>query len=164
MAISEVNFPKFSTNNSYYPLINNSIALEYVSEMEAQCLPGLATCAPFEDGHYADCIAVELPCAAVDNNFSQYYPSNYSTHDIRQPATRGFPPKTYIKYLQDPEIMKRIGTNVTYSECSDDVANTIDNLDDGDSLLAHPYSDIPSNIAQEYARTCPLSPKSFNPV
>ncbi|KAL7936598.1 Alpha/Beta hydrolase protein [Trichoderma chlorosporum] len=130
-AIAATNFPRFSTNNSYYPLINNSIALEYVSQIESQCLPGLSTCAPFEDGHYDDCIAAEGPCAAVENNFSQFYLTNYSTHDIRQLAPGHFPPETYVTYLQDPTIMKKIGVNVIYSECSNDVANDIDNLDDG---------------------------------
>jgi carboxypeptidase D len=145
-------------------LINNSIALEYVSEIESQCLPGVSKCSPFEDGHFDDCIAVDSPCLAVDNKFGQFFLTNYSTHDIRQPAPGNFPPTTYITYLQDPAIMKKIGVNVTYSECSSDVANNIDNLDDGNSLLLYPYFDIASNIVQDYARTCPLSPKSFNPA
>lgn len=31
--------------------------------------------------------------------------------------------------------MKKIGVNVTYTDCSSDVANNIDNLDDGNSLI-----------------------------
>ncbi|KAL5085367.1 hypothetical protein Trisim1_010592 [Trichoderma cf. simile WF8] len=129
--IAETNFPKFSTNNSYYPLISNSNALEYISEIESQCLPGVSKCSPFEDGHFDDCVAAFSPCSAVDNKFGQFFLTNYSTHDIRQPAPGNFPPATYITYLQDPAIMKKIGVNVTYSECSSDVANNIDNLDDG---------------------------------
>ncbi|KAK0760881.1 hypothetical protein N5P37_005820 [Trichoderma harzianum] len=128
--IAETNFPKFSTNNNYYPLINNSNALEYISEIESQCLPGVSKCSPFEDGHFDDCVAAFLPCVAIDNKFGQFFLTNYSTHDIRQPAPGNFPPATYITYLQGPAIMKKIGVNVTYSECSSDVANNIDNLDD----------------------------------
>jgi hypothetical protein len=117
--IQEREFISFSVNNTYFPLINETIADEYMADYKATCLPALEKCTVIE-GDVPDCSAGRNACNVVDIKYGSYYP-DVDFYDIRQPESAPFPPSTYISYLQDPAIMKAIGAKVVYSECSDAV-------------------------------------------
>ncbi|TVY67495.1 Carboxypeptidase S1 [Lachnellula suecica] len=117
--IQEKEFINFSVNNSYYPLINQSIADEYLAAYYKGCLPYLQECTAVT-GEDTVCSNARTQCGTVDNSFSSYYP-DIDFYDIRQPSSAPFPPETYVNYLSDPAIMKAIGAKTNYSECTDSV-------------------------------------------
>ena len=45
----------------------------------------------------------------------------YDLYDLRQNASALFPPAYYMKYLADPSVLKKIGAEIPYSECSGQV-------------------------------------------
>ncbi|TVY39421.1 Carboxypeptidase [Lachnellula occidentalis] len=115
--IQEREYISFSANNTYYPLINTSIADAYMANYTAICLPALLTCNSTTE-ETPQCFSAHEQCNDVDNSFSAYYP-DIDPYDIRQPASAPFPPETYVNYLNSPAVLKAIGAKVTYSECSD---------------------------------------------
>jgi carboxypeptidase D len=117
--IQEREFIDFSRNNSYYPLINDTIYTEYMQAYETGCLPGLENCTS-TTGEVPQCFSAHEACGNVDNAFSVYYP-NIDYYDIRQSNLSLYPPETYAKYLSDPAVMKAIGAKSTYVECSNPV-------------------------------------------
>lgn len=118
--IQEREFISFSVNNSYYPLINKTIAGQYLADYKKTCLPALEKCTAIE-GDVPDCYAGRNACSVVDTKYGAYYSEDFDYYDIRQPASSLFPPETYVAYLQDPTIQKAIGAKVRYEECSDAV-------------------------------------------
>lgn len=116
--IQEREFINFSVNNSYYPLINQTIADEYMADFKNTSLPALEKCTTIE-GDDADCSAADAASGYVSYKYGAYYSDDFDYYDIRQPASAPFPPETYVAYLQDPAITKRIGAKAVYSECSD---------------------------------------------
>lgn len=46
---------------------------------------------------------------------------DYDPYDLRQNASALFPPAYYTKYLADPSVLKKIGAEAPYRECSDQV-------------------------------------------
>lgn len=117
--IQEREFIDFSLHNSYYPLINETIYKEYMQAYETGCLPGLQNCTS-TTGEIPQCYNAHQACGNVDNAFSVYYP-NIDYYDIRQTNLSLYPPETYVNYLSDPAVMKAIGAESTYVECSDPV-------------------------------------------
>ncbi|KAE8444100.1 hypothetical protein EG329_000882 [Mollisiaceae sp. DMI_Dod_QoI] len=128
--IQEREFISFSANNTYYPLINKSIADAYMANYTEYCLPALLPCNS-TTLTLAACQNASNACDTVDMAFGTYFPTDFDNYDIRQPASSPFPPETYANYLQDPEIMKRIGARANYSECSDDAGNPFGVFGDG---------------------------------
>lgn len=118
--IQEREFINFSVNNSYYPLINQTIADEYMAEYQNTSLPALEKCTSIA-GEVPECYAARAACIYVDDKYGAYYSDDFDYYDIRQPASAPFPPETYVTYLSDPEIMKKIGAKVQYQECPDAV-------------------------------------------
>ncbi|KAH6666764.1 putative carboxypeptidase S1 [Halenospora varia] len=114
--IQEREFISFSVNNSYFPLINSSIAASYLSDYYSTCLPPSEKCTS-TTGQNAECSAARAACGVVDDKYSVFYP-NLDEYDIRQPASSPFPPQTYMTYLSDPSIMKAIGAKINYTMCS----------------------------------------------
>lgn len=56
--------------------------------------------------------------------------------DLRQNASALFPPEYYVAYLQNPEVMARIGAEVQYQECSYPVDDEFERTgDDARTLL-----------------------------
>ena len=47
------------------------------------------------------------------------YSSDFDVYDIRKGSDDTFPLETYQAYLEDPSVMKAIGANIAYLECSD---------------------------------------------
>ena len=47
------------------------------------------------------------------------YSSDFDVYDIRNSSDDTFPLETYQAYLEDPSVMKAIGANIEYLECSD---------------------------------------------
>ncbi|TVY52988.1 Carboxypeptidase S1 [Lachnellula cervina] len=117
--IQEREYISFSVNNTYYPLINTSIADAYVANYTATCLPALLACNSTTE-ETPQCHNAEQQCNTVDSSFSAYYP-DFDPYDIRQPGSAPFPPETYVNYLNDPAVLKAIGAKTNYSECSDAV-------------------------------------------
>ena len=72
--IQEREFIDFSRNNSYYPLINDTIYTEYMAAYETGCLPPLENCTS-TTGEIPQCYAAHEACGNVDNAFSVYYPN-----------------------------------------------------------------------------------------
>lgn len=135
--IQEREYINFSVNNSYYPLINQTIADDYMAEYLNTSLPALKKCTTVE-GDVPDCYAARAACIEVDNKYGVYYSDDFDYYDIRQPASAPFPPETYVTYLQDPAIMKKIGAKVLYDECPD--APHVPFSANGDSTSHHPLS------------------------
>jgi hypothetical protein len=100
-----------SRNNSYYPLINDTIYTEYMQVYETGCLPALEKYTQFHNAT-TQCYNVHEACGTVDNAFSVYYP-NIDYYDLSQTNLSLYPPKTYVSYLSDPAVMKAIGTKST---------------------------------------------------
>ncbi|PCH41066.1 alpha/beta-hydrolase [Wolfiporia cocos MD-104 SS10] len=50
--------------------------------------------------------------------------------DLRQNSSALFPPEYYVTYLQDPEVMKAIGAESNYVECSDPVDSEFERTGD----------------------------------
>lgn len=139
--IQEREFISFSVNNSYYPLINESIADAYLADYNAISLPALEKCTQI-DGDVEDCFAGRAAIIQVDNKWGAYYPS-YDFYDIRQTTTPYFPPETYSEYLNDPAVQKAIGAKVAYTDCSDAAEAPFGK--DGDSMC--PETRLPMNCA-----------------
>ncbi|KAF4620113.1 hypothetical protein G7Y89_g14707 [Cudoniella acicularis] len=145
--IQEREFISFSQNNSYFPLINATIAADYMADYNIGCLAPLENCNA-TTGENAECFAGQEGCNTVDNKYSVYYP-NVDAYDIRQPGNGTFPPETYVNYLTDPKIMKAIGAKVTYSKCSKAASSPFGADSDGERSF------IPtlSNLVQSGLRT-----------
>jgi carboxypeptidase D len=105
-------------NNSYYPLINETIADEYMADYKA-IIPILEKCHQI-DGDAPDCSAAGTAVEGVDSTYGGYYP-DFDYYDIRAPSDDPFPPATYISYLNDPAVMKAIGANpdIVFTDCSE---------------------------------------------
>ena len=131
--IQEREFIDFSRNNSYYPLINDTIYTEYMQGYETTCLPALEKCTS-TTGEVSECYNAEVACGNNDNAFAIYYP-NIDYYDIRQSNLSLYPPETYVNYLSDPAVMKAIGAKSTYIECSDPVDLPFFHYGDGKSAI-----------------------------
>ena len=117
--IQEREYVSFSRNNSYFPLINDSIANSYLTEIKATCLPALKQCTS-TTGEQMQCHDAQTACNTIDSKYAAYYP-DVDPYDIRQPGSSPFPPETYVTYLSNPDILKKIGAKQNYTECSDAV-------------------------------------------
>lgn len=120
VVIQERTWVSFSVNNSYYPLINQSIADSYIHDYDL-IKSTLEKCGAIE-GDDADCVTARTAYVGIETNYSVYYP-DFNGYDIRLPSNATYPPDTYIDYLHDPAIKKAIGANpnVVFAACSDDV-------------------------------------------
>lgn len=120
-------------NNSYFPLINQSVADAYLKDYYDGCLPYLKQCTAVT-GEDEICSNARTQCGKVDSSYSSYYP-DVDFYDIRQPGSAPFPPETYVNYLADPAVMKAIGAKSNYSECTDSVDVLFGTTGDGKSRI-----------------------------
>jgi hypothetical protein len=127
--IQEREFISFSVNNTYFPLINSSIAASYLADYYSTCLPAQEKCTSIT-GELAACSAARKACGDMDDTYSAFYP-DIDSYDIRQPGSSPFPPQTYVAFLSDPNIMKAIGAKTNYSSCSDAAGDPFDASADG---------------------------------
>jgi hypothetical protein len=47
--------------------------------------------------------------------------ADFNVYDIRKPLDDEGPPSNYLKYLQNPHVLKAIGTRKSFAECSNEV-------------------------------------------
>lgn len=127
--IQEREFISFSVNNTYFPLINDSIAASYLADYYSTCLPAQEKCTSVT-GKLAACKAARTACGNMDDTYSAFYP-DIDSYDIRQPGSSPFPPQTYVEFLSDPSIMKAIGAKINYTSCSDAASDPFDASADG---------------------------------
>ncbi|TQN65798.1 Carboxypeptidase S1, partial [Colletotrichum shisoi] len=106
---------EYAVNNTYNKIIDQSTHDEIVKLYEKDCKPAIAKCTEIE-GQDEACVeadttcynAVEAPIEAV---------KTFNVYDVRAKDDK-FPPNTYAKYLQKPEVVKAIGANSSYQECA----------------------------------------------
>ncbi|KAG1881409.1 Alpha/Beta hydrolase protein [Suillus tomentosus] len=127
-------------NNGWYdPLIQNIAYLDFVTYA-----PGYGQLQPddvlknISDSLYGPdgCVAQENACYAAGtstksnkicrdadnycgNNVYTPAAGDYDGYDIRQNSSGLFPPEYYVHYLHKEDVMKKIGAQVKYEECSD---------------------------------------------
>ncbi|ORY70308.1 carboxypeptidase S1 [Pseudomassariella vexata] len=114
--IQERAYIDYALNNSYRPLINESVADSLYDIYETKCVPALNEC--ISSGTDEACSYADDTC--IGNVDTVIYDSaDFGTYDIRVSANTTDPPETYVDYLQRPDVMKAIGAQVTYAECPD---------------------------------------------
>ena len=67
-------------------------------------------------GH--SCIGRCLTSTQQYNHISKPAVGNRDIDDLRQNSPALFPPKYYVHYLGNPEVMNKIGAETTYQECA----------------------------------------------
>jgi hypothetical protein len=130
-----------------------------MAEYRNTSLPALEKCTRIV-GEVAECYAARAACIYVDDKYGAYYPDDFDYEDIRQPASAPFPPETYVTYLSDPEIMKKIGAKIQYQECSDAVHTPFSLNGDSMSPLFLPTSNSPILLSNRP----PKASRSFLPA
>ncbi|KAG2036585.1 Alpha/Beta hydrolase protein [Suillus americanus] len=130
--IQTISFLSFATYAPGYGQLQPDDVLKNISD----ALYGLDGCVAQEKACYAAgnsthsnkvCLDANNYCA--DNVFTPAV-GNYDSYDIRQNSSALFPPEYYVYYLLREDVMKKIGAQVKYEECSDapyeKIANTGD--------------------------------------
>ncbi|CAG8956791.1 hypothetical protein HYFRA_00011180 [Hymenoscyphus fraxineus] len=117
-----INSPSFFVNNSYRPLMTESLAQAEIQAMKTRCAPEVKKCDTLV-GKEAICNNAQAVCEGIDGN--EFYPiysqSNFALYDIRIPAPGPFRSQTaYIDYLNDPAIKRKIGAKSNYVQDSDE--------------------------------------------
>ena len=106
----------YAASNPYHVVINSSQAAAYYNSYDESCGPALNNCSS-SDSNDA-CANAAVTCI---NNIMGPIPENFDPYDVTQPANYSFPPVTYNSYLQNSNIQARIGAQVLFQNCSDDV-------------------------------------------
>ncbi|CAG8983539.1 hypothetical protein HYALB_00004340 [Hymenoscyphus albidus] len=117
-----INSPSFFVNNSYRPLMSESLAQSEIQAMKTRCAPEVKKCDTLV-GKEAICNNAQAVCEGIDGN--EFYPiyskSNFALYDIRIPAPGAFRSETaYIDYLNDPAIKRKIGAKSNFVQDSDE--------------------------------------------
>jgi hypothetical protein len=86
-------------------------------QFEHFCLPKLLRCNQTESNF--DCASAELACYMVSGPLGRA--ADFNVYDIRKPLDDEGPPSNYLKYLQNPHVLKAIGTRKSFAECSNEV-------------------------------------------
>ena len=68
-----------------------------------------------------------------------YYPAvgDRDPYDLRQNSSAPFPSESYVDFLQQADIQKKIGAEVQYQECSDPPSNLF--VTTGDVCFCLPF-------------------------
>jgi hypothetical protein len=116
----------YGVNNPYRVLFNTSVAAALYQSYNDSCSPALQNCSISDSDD--DCALAAVACIEGINEQVQTF--DFDPYDIRQTADVLFPPITYISYLQDSDIQRRIGAQVQFQNCSSTVFNNF--VDSGD--------------------------------
>jgi len=120
----------YGVNNKYRSVISPALRAQLNSTMINTCGPALDKCA--KTGTNDDCVYADHYCN--DNVYGKITDAfDFSVYDVR-PNNGLAPPKTYVNYLQRPDIMKAIGARQQYTECADNVYEPFDTTGDGKSF------------------------------
>ncbi|KAH8673799.1 putative carboxypeptidase S1 [Xylariales sp. PMI_506] len=108
---------EFARNNTYRALISDNQADRLMKAYERECLPALNKCDGLTGNDLECLIAGELCQFRIDEIIQIF--GDFDVYDIRQPRYDDpYPPTTYQKYLARPAVVKAIGANATYTDCS----------------------------------------------
>ena len=118
----------FSANNSFSGQISASQYQSYMDSYNNDCVPALQACA--SSGSNDDCSNAQNTCyGEIEGPLSQA--GDFDVYDIQAPSNDPNPPKTYSTYLQNSDVVKAIGAQSTYTECSNSAGNGFSQTGDG---------------------------------
>nr|XP_036582222.1 carboxypeptidase s1 [Colletotrichum truncatum]KAF6790882.1 carboxypeptidase s1 [Colletotrichum truncatum] len=104
----------YAINNTYNKLIDQAKYDELAKSYEKDCKPLLNQCTAPEGNNEA-CLNAETACYnAIEAPIEAS--KMFNVYDVRAKDDK-FPPSTYVKYLNKPEVMKAIGVISSYQEC-----------------------------------------------
>jgi carboxypeptidase C (cathepsin A) len=104
----------FGLNNTYKKLLTPAQATQYQNALDNRCLPQLRTC--WSSGTNSACSRAVQTCKfAVEEPIARA--GNFDVYDIRKPKSNKWPPQTYEKWLQQPDVQQQLGARQRFSEC-----------------------------------------------
>lgn len=107
----------YAYKNPYRSLINKAAANTLTGIFNTTCKPALEQCSQTSSDYV--CMNADGECY-TDILETIAYSSDFNVYDLRNDGWDDtFPLETYQTYLEDPSIMKAIGANIDYLECSD---------------------------------------------
>ncbi|KIM82700.1 hypothetical protein PILCRDRAFT_70226 [Piloderma croceum F 1598] len=128
----------FATNAPGYGQLQNDTILKQLNK----AFYGKNGCKEREEACYAagSSTASNKICATADNYciINIFVPAigDRDQYDLRQNASALFPPSGDIDYLANPSVLKKIGAEPPYNECTDKVGNNFGKTgDDARSLI-----------------------------
>jgi carboxypeptidase C (cathepsin A) len=104
--LQEPAYIDFALNNSYRPLITPEEHQEYHHQSKHFCLPKLLMCD--QTGSNSDCVSAKRACYLIFLGPLGNRP-DFNLYDIRKSSDDEEPPRNYVKYLQNPHVLKAIG-------------------------------------------------------
>jgi len=133
---------EFATNAPGYGPLQNDTILKQVNKAfygKNGCKDQQEACYAAKNNALSDkiCVAADDYCVRLYNQHPELSQltviacqgnevgdpvlDGYDAYDLRQNASASFPPAYYTKYLADPSVLKKIGAEVPYLECSGQV-------------------------------------------
>ncbi|KAJ0268568.1 hypothetical protein COL940_013270 [Colletotrichum noveboracense] len=104
----------YAINNTYNKLIDQAKYDELAKSYDKDCAPAMEKCMG-KEGNTEACVAAENACFnAIEAPIEAI--KQFNVYDVRAKDDK-FPPNTYMKYLNKPEVMKAIGAKSQYQEC-----------------------------------------------
>ncbi|KAF1989946.1 putative carboxypeptidase S1 [Aulographum hederae CBS 113979] len=105
----------FSFNNTHKRVIDEGQHTRYMNALNGRCKQLIDSCAVSE-GRNGCAQAQQLCGAQIESPIS--YANDFNVYDIRAPRDDPNPPPTYTGYLQRPDVIKKIGAQSEYVDCS----------------------------------------------
>jgi carboxypeptidase C (cathepsin A) len=121
----------YGVDNGYKQVLNQSRATSLTSALKNQCYPALQKC--WADDTVSSCTKANSLCKRTME--SPLTRGNFNVYDIRKPAAAKWPPQTYEKFLQQPDIQSSIGASRKYDECPNSVMAKFSKTGDGTCLI-----------------------------
>lgn len=143
--IQEKAYIDFSLNNSYAPLINQSMYTTIMNKYTTSCVPAVQQCTNLT-GENQSCREADAICETViDQPLYDSFSEDFNVYDVRPNATQ--PSEAYVDYLNRDDVIKAIGAKSDYQECSNDVSSDFgDTGDHARSLLSALSSVVQSGV------------------
>ncbi|KAI9847248.1 MAG: hypothetical protein M1838_000962 [Thelocarpon superellum] len=136
----------YSANNSFSGQISASDASSYMDSYSNDCVPALQACQ--SSGSDQDCSNAQQTCySEIEGALTQV--GDFDVYDVRAPSNDPNPPETYSSYLSSSSVMKAIGAQSSYTECSNPVGNQFSETGDN----SRTYLPALSSVVQSGVRT-----------
>ncbi|KAK3988405.1 Alpha/Beta hydrolase protein [Cladorrhinum sp. PSN332] len=124
----------FALNNTYRPLINETLFFPALLKYYQHCYPAIKNCTSTGTGDAANCSMAADECYVstawqveeLHDGHDGVYDKGFSQYDIRQPADSAFPPDdAFERYLNRDEVKLAVGVPVEmgFVACLDQVNN-----------------------------------------
>jgi carboxypeptidase D len=127
-------YMEYAFRNSYKPLINDTFYNQLVADFDAGCGSLLRSCAN-DTGNDEACNNADQAC--MQNFQNQIEQSgSWNPYDIRHQDSEEGPGGNWLNYLNNPDIQRKIGSNVTFATCSDSITNMFTLTGDGESCIS----------------------------